>query len=263
MRGYEPARLIMRGVTWMVVLPLSGCGRDGGNSADPNGSGVPIASLARVLNSTLSDWVSFADSVAYVTVVGEAQTELSSEENERGEGAMIGRILTVTVDDVVWQHPQAPAAPDRFEFVTFGWSLHNGTTIPFISEETPWRIDVGGRYLMAIVKWPREGLRGGWGTINSEMILPVENGRVVTVDKGERTNPRLLTAADELAGLDRAGVAAALTAAVPNPVAEANRDLNPDERMEAIGDALYPTPMTSIPSNCTNPSTSEPVTVTT
>jgi hypothetical protein len=103
---------------------------------------------------TASDWVTFADHVIVVEAVAEAAVPPAASELERGEG-IIGRTVTLEVEDVLWSREGAPtAAPETWAYPAAGWHFDEGEpedAVEMALEDFP-RVEVGHRYVMA-VRW--------------------------------------------------------------------------------------------------------------
>jgi hypothetical protein len=103
---------------------------------------------------TAEDWVTYADHVVVVEAVSEATISPDAEELERGEG-IIGRTVSLTVEDVLWSREGAPvAAPGAWDFNASGWHFSEGDTenaVEMALADTP-RVEVGHQYVMAI-RW--------------------------------------------------------------------------------------------------------------
>jgi hypothetical protein len=103
---------------------------------------------------TASDWVTYADHVIVVEAVSEKAIAPSAEEVERGEG-VIGRIISLTVEDVLWTREGAThAAPATWDYSGLGWAFSDGDTAAAVEmafHDLP-RIEVGHQYVMAI-RW--------------------------------------------------------------------------------------------------------------
>jgi hypothetical protein len=103
---------------------------------------------------TASDWVTYADHVIVVEAVSEEVIAPDAEEIERGEG-VIGRTVTLTVEDVLWSREGAThAAPATWEYSALGWHFTDGDMadpVKLALSEFP-RVEVGHQYVMAI-RW--------------------------------------------------------------------------------------------------------------
>jgi hypothetical protein len=210
----------------VVALSVIACGR---NSNDAS-SGEPIVDVAaaeRLPADDLADWVSYADAVIAVTVTNEVELPPSPEEAATGEGLLV-RDVTVQVDDMLWSHPRARNLPaEGFVFTTLGWTIDDGSKTPARAEGAE-RLEVGGRYVMPIVYWTQDDQ---WG--------PIAPSAVVRLDADNRLpaaslEGRLEDATVPTSGLALADLSGMLASTAPDPVAEANRDVDPVTRYNAV-----------------------------
>src|SRR5687768_6425098 len=97
------AALVAAGTAGVVVLQ-----RDDRPAVTPDR--VVVAHGADTLPFRNSaDWVSYADAVVVATVDSERRIEPTAEEVRLGEG-LVGRTLTLSVSDVLWQSRTGDAA---------------------------------------------------------------------------------------------------------------------------------------------------------
>ncbi|MFG3340918.1 hypothetical protein [Glycomyces sp. NPDC048151] len=189
---------------------------------------------------TAADWVTYADHVVVVEAVEEQAIAPTAEELERGEG-VIGRIISLTVEDVLWSREGATqAAPATWEYSGLGWyfvdgDLDNAVEMAFL--ELP-RIEVGHQYVMAI-RWEKavcdedgEYTRAQWRGLGEGSEIPYDGG---TLGNGESEGTMQSAAAfaaeaeDEvdqgveevLAGDTADALVSALNSAVPDTAAQA------------------------------------------
>lgn len=198
--------------------------------------------LARWPYESLTDWVSYADAAVLVTVTGQDEIEASNEELEHG--GLIGRTMTVAVNQVVWQHPRAPEPPAEFSFVDYGWIIRDGERRRFDEQGTV-RLEVGDEYLVLIARLQGEG----WFPVHPATALSVTSGRT------DSTPPEgAVPGVEALTGLDLASVQLVLASTPPDPVAEANRHLNIEARWHLVrGDDQPPTPSSQPPADSSQP----------
>ncbi|HEY1094652.1 MAG TPA: hypothetical protein VGE61_08100 [Glycomyces sp.] len=139
---------------------------------------------------TAADWVTYADHVIVVEAVAEQAIEPSAEELERGEG-IIGRTVTLAVEDVLWSRDGAPqAAPASWEFSAAGWTFTEGDlegAREMALADFP-RVEVGHQYVMAIRWEPAVCTEGGdslpaqWRGLGEGSEIPFDEG---TLGNGE------------------------------------------------------------------------------
>lgn len=131
-----------------------------------------------------TDWVTYADHVVEVTLVGEEDIPPSQDEVDRGEGLIL-RKVTLRVDKVLWSSDTAAKdAPASFEWIAHGWQFTDGSMdnrTEMAGEGEP-RIEAGHHYVMAI-DWqapkcdPGDGeIPGQWRGLGSESSIPYDNG---------------------------------------------------------------------------------------
>jgi hypothetical protein len=222
---------VSRALLWYlsaISLAAAACGSDSDQGEDLDaelGVGSEVGGSARLPFETLDDWVSYGDAALLVTVASEAEIPATPEELARGEG-LVGRRLTVKVDDVIWRHPSSPSPPTAFAFDGYPWELRDGKKLPTAEPGTGW-LEVGHQYIVMATRYNPEG----WGPINPAAILNVSEGRVPSAPQFPAPY------AMSLAGKSSSEVARALERATPNPVAEANHALDPDARWRAVSAA--------------------------
>lgn len=137
----------------------------------------------RTASRTVSDWVTYGDHVLVVTVVGEIRHPASPKELERGEG-MLGRTVTLRVDNVLWSAPDAPqsAPTTTLNDAAAGWVFNDNNgegTVDFALRHFS-RLEVGHTYIRAI-EWaddpcssdPRQGQ---WMGLGSGDTIPFDGG---------------------------------------------------------------------------------------
>ncbi|WP_165986498.1 hypothetical protein [Streptomyces sp. YIM 98790] len=233
-------RPLLTAVAGLFVLAVAGIAAvavvsvwpDGDPDAG-DGSVVTGAADERVPSWTDTDWVTYADHVAVVSVASETDLAPSREEREIGEG-LIGRRVRVQIEDVLWSREKAPAVPDGVEFTAAGWFFEGDGRRAFAMESSP-RLELGHSYIIALARYS-----DGWGPLGAGGVLSYDDQ---VIGNGE-TEGRVLTPAEALAqgqaiGLEEdllgrgAGeLADRLAAAVPDPRAEPYGHLPADVRFE-------------------------------
>jgi hypothetical protein len=204
----------------------------GGTSSDPTTAGgdetVEVSASERLPADDLVDWVSYADAVVAVTVTGEAELAPTEEESAAGEGLLL-RDVTLQVDDVLWSHPTLSGLPaEPFTFTTIGWLFGDGQRTPAVSGGAV-RLEVGRRYVMPVTYWDDDEQ---WGPTAPSAVLALDaDGRVAAAeDAGDGAEDSLAALSDRPV----ADLAEELAATEPHPVAEANRNLDPVARFNAV-----------------------------
>jgi hypothetical protein len=171
---------------------------------------------------TASDVVSYADHVALVTAVSEAElpTMASPEPVASGERT-IARQVTFRVDETVWSRPDAPVAPAELTAEWWGWLMRGARRVPFVVHGTPW-VFVGGQYLMPIA-------------YDGDAFTPIQPFAVFRFDRAAVALEDQDTAlARQLAQTSRGEAADIFANAVPDPLAVRYRHLLPRARLAAV-----------------------------
>jgi hypothetical protein len=142
-------------VTGIIVAAISAPAARPDDQAAPATEAIMLGQGSDHLPSvTASDWVTYADHVIVVEAVSEQAIPPSAEEVERGEG-VIGRIISLTIEDVLWTRDGAThAAPATWDYSGLGWAFSDGDTAAAVEmafHDLP-RIEVGHQYVMA-VRW--------------------------------------------------------------------------------------------------------------
>ncbi|MFD7713038.1 hypothetical protein ACFV6E_14035 [Streptomyces sp. NPDC059785] len=206
-------------------------------------------------NRSAVDWVSYADRVAVVDVTSEAEIPATAEEVAAGEG-YISRRIDLDIGEVVWSRPGAPTPPSTLSLVVDGWSFADGTRTPMAVEESS-RLEPGHTYVMSLARLAD----GTWSAIGSQAALPYDSGTIGageyqgrtvtaaqfgsavkahdgdTADEGPTTKDADVikeSVAELTAGKSSDYVETLLTGTDPDPLAEANFDLDPIARYEAV-----------------------------
>ena len=145
---------------------------------------------ARRGSYTAKDWVTNADYVVAVEAVSESRVGPSKREIERGEG-MIGRLVELSVSEVLWSAPRAAvAAPSSFKMQVAGWTFGSddrsieeslAKPVRFVLEESS-RIEVGHSYVMAI-EWVddvcySDPALGSWAGLGPGDTIPYDAGEL-------------------------------------------------------------------------------------
>ncbi|MCW5254691.1 hypothetical protein [Streptomyces sp. SHP 1-2] len=212
-------------------------------------------------NRSPIDWVSYADQVAVVNVTSETEIPASTEEIAAGEG-YISRRVTLDIDEVVWSRAGAPTPPSMLSLVVDGWAFKGDTRTPIALEQSS-RLEPGHTYVLSLTQMAD----GSWSALGSQAALPYDSdvigegeyqGRIVTAaqfgvavdahddppeDGGHATRGAEVipdSVAELTAGKSADDVETLLTTTEPDPLAEANFDLDPMARYEAVADVEEP-----------------------
>lgn len=171
---------------------------------------------------TASDVVSYADHVALVTAVSEAELPASALPKPVASGERtIARRVTFRVDETLWSRPDAPAAPAELTAVWWGWLMKGERRVPFVVHGTPW-VFVGGQYLMPIA-------------YDGSAFSPIQPFAVFRFDRAAVALEDQDTAlARQLARRSRREAADVFVNAVPDPLAVRYGHLLPRQRLAAV-----------------------------
>lgn len=214
----------------LLVVAAVSCSDDSSDDAPQAPGGSALETLP---SAELTDWVNYGDAVVGLTVTAEEEIPPDQEQMERGEG-YVARTVTVEVNEVLWEHPEAPSTPDTFDFMTIGWTMHDGQKLDAHNEGGE-RFEVGERYLVALNRRPD----GIVAPVGSQAVLRIDGDeRVVDAPDPDREPPEGVEPAEiELAGLTIDEVVAKVAGTERHPVAEANRDLDPEARAAEVQEA--------------------------
>ncbi len=193
-------------------------------NADDN-STVVGAAADRFPSEDLSDWVTYADQVAVVSILEETLIDPPADVAERQEG-YVERVVEMRVDSTLWTSSDAKArAEGTIDFEAFGWILKGEDIVP-IAPGGGTRLEVGKRYVIPLVK-----IEKGWSSLSPSSIIGVNvDGELVLEER--ITNPATLALVESSANADE--LAAQILATSPDPDAEEFSHLPPEERYNAV-----------------------------
>lgn len=203
-----------------LALFASSCAEE---QAAPESEVVVGSGDARYPYDTVSDWKSYADAVAVVTVESVKVMPLDAEDAKFGSGLQERRI-TVSVDELLWKYPKAPSPGKSIQFVGLPYVVRDGKVLESRMGIAPW-MNVGEQFLVPLLRPTGED----WIPINVEAAIAVEAGSVSAANND--SGPPFMA---RLAGLSLDAASKAISAAAADPVAESNRQLGPDERYLAV-----------------------------
>ncbi len=181
--------------------------------------------LERFHTSTAADWVTVADHVIVGSVTDDREKAPKQKEVERGEG-LLGRLVTVAVDDVVWSRQDAAPAPTEFTLSVSGTIFNGGVgqNRRRVVVHGHSRIEGGHRYVLAIYKATDcKGTAVRWDAMGGGAVIPFDTstlgageieGRTGVVPDAENGKGQLRA---QLRGASLAELRAALTTAKPGP----------------------------------------------
>jgi hypothetical protein len=148
---------VIAGVAALALLPAG----DGGRYA--NGPRVMTSEAFYVWGDTPRDWVSWADQIAVVDVLGEEQVPYEPGQFEGGSG-WVARRIQARIAKTIWIRPGSPAAPPSVKLATTdGWWYSEGELTP-IKDIGAHRGEVGDRLLVPMMrseKWGWTLMSGG------------------------------------------------------------------------------------------------------
>lgn len=162
----------------VLALGLAACsGRGDGARSDDR---VPsMMGAKRVPDESLTDWVSYGDHLALVTVTGDRMLPVDPATRETGEG-IVGREIDVRIDRMLWSRDQAPRLPEVVSFNDVPYAYEHGKTTPMTFNGTS-GYQPRERYLMLLTCFV-----DGCGAIGPR--LPYDGSKVqLTAD--DRTDP--------------------------------------------------------------------------
>jgi hypothetical protein len=191
-----------------------------------------LASCSDIDESTfraesVRDIRSFSDAMAIVKAVKEEVPP--APEGPEGWAGVIGRVVTVRVERVLWRRPKAPTPPEAFRFSDWGWFGSQKAPVPArVCGIT--RMELGRRYLAPIAR-----LRGGTWYPFEEARLRLDGRRVVGgVDGGE---PNIAHKA--LVGRSIRGAVGVLARTQPYRAVVRHPRLDPARRWQAVDRDRY------------------------
>lgn len=214
-----------------VLLVAGGCSTSSPPASEDTAPVVFVSGDARLPYDTFRDWVSYADAVVVMTVEQVEVGDLTEQEISEGSGLKERRI-SATVDDTIWRHPAANQPPATLEFVGLPFVLRGEALRESRMGLAPW-MNEGERFVVPIT----ETIDEGWIPLNVEAAVPLTTTDVLepSEDIGGITS--------DLMGLSTAELADILNATASDPVAEKNRNLDPDARYRAVVAAKPPEPV--------------------
>jgi len=218
----------------------AGTGTSAGSSA-PAKPKVIVADGDNLLPSgTATDWVTYGDHLAVITVTGERALAAPAEEQAAGEG-FISRVVSVHVDKLLWSRPGAPAAPTVMDWDLDGWTCQGDVKTPLRLDGEP-LLPVGNTYVVPITYLSVTATvsAAGWSPLSVDSILPYGNETLGTGDtitggySGPASDPTRETAVrDDTWGEPASALVAELNATAPDPAAAAYMSQPPDVRYQS------------------------------
>ncbi|SDU55144.1 hypothetical protein [Jiangella alkaliphila] len=203
-----------------LVAVAAGCG------SDPGLPDLSESIECRVPCETVTDWVSYADHVAYIDVTFERELPFEQLEGDPEGNGYVPREVTAETGDVLWTRDGAPALPAELTWGADGWAIEDGKRLPLVYGV---RVEVGERYLAVLMQAPADDRTGPvWYPLAADALFTVD-GDGVPEGTGPDTPARAA-----LVGESPAAIAAELAATAADPVAARYFDLDPIARYEAV-----------------------------
>lgn len=221
---------------WLIVLVLvaltaAGCGGTEQGAAPINANGS-----SAYPHETLTDWVTYGDSVVVYEIVSEKELPQSKDELASGEG-LIMRELTARVVKPVWTAEGASKVPSEFVFVSNGWAVKDKERHP-VNSEGVGRLEVGKQYVGPISPGSPYGEHGWYPMAHAE-TMQWSDGRA---SLGPTSKENRTEAVQKVAGLNAQQIAALLDRQTPDPKVPKDRSLSPRERWRAATGEPGPEP---------------------
>lgn len=205
------------------VLATAGCA-----GGAPAGDSIVGSAADRYPSQRIVDWVSYADHVAYFTVLDERELPRGEHEKAHGEG-MIDREVTLRVDRTLWSSRAAVTdLPGELVTLTWGWTLKENKKRPFAVHGGP-RLEVGRQYLAAWVYTPADG----WEQQTNSTVLPVDESGLAQRDP-QHGDSAYDEAINMFTGKSPEEILRSLESTAPDPLAERYFYLRPDQRYVAV-----------------------------
>lgn len=173
---------------------LTGCSAAPVPGASPKATATPfvyehvdiggVEADEALVSQTAEDWATGADYVAAVRVDSEREYPYDASRLEE-QGGLIMRTVTLSVQEVVWRHPDTKTVlPAAVSFTAMGWRQHEGKRSRIGMGGQPYLM-VGHTYLAALRYYvygcpgrqdPGDDDPGeGWGPLGSGAVTPFDS----------------------------------------------------------------------------------------
>lgn len=145
------------------------------------GESVPSEMADRYPSTTASEWVTYADFVAVVTIPEDRRAVPAQEALKRGEGA-VDRAVRFAVEEVVWRKEGSRQPPASIVYPALGWEFRGGdveNAAEVVPDDRP-RFEPGNRYVVAFAWEPERCYEGDgvipprWVGLGSGSALPFD-----------------------------------------------------------------------------------------
>lgn len=218
------------GLMISAALVFGACSDPGQGDRSRN---LVASGSARLPYSDFEDWVSYSDAVVSVTVVTVDTLDLFGREGDDETDADAGlqqRTITVEVDSILWQYAQTTLVPKAITFVGLPNVVDGGTVRPMGLGTAP-RMEVGEHFVMPVT----DSLNDGWFPISSEAVVPVAESKSV----GDAKIVNVEQFDSDLRSISFEYLSSVLERTKPDPVADANRSLDVDERFDLVQEQWF------------------------
>jgi len=210
----------MNSLAASILCLASACGE----STQPiaNQSQYMVAhGLEKLPAETMTDWVSYADIVARVTVTSERMLAPGPEVGENGEG-YVPRAVGLSVNELLWVATENVKPGAALDMVAPGWWFTEGQYLPICIEGGE-RLEPKSDYIVPLVRYER-----GWAVLAQSAI--VSSQPQAAVGSCESDNQLVKS----LRGVPSAEIRERIAQAPRDADVERNRSLPPVERYELV-----------------------------
>lgn len=215
-----------------ATVLLAGCSGSSSPSTSsanqaPNDVSV-IRPAAAFTAKTLPDWKTFGDTIAIVEIV-DSKVDHSAAGDPSQNGGTIGRLVQVSVLQVMWQRPGGPALPNRLSMRAWGWVPHGNSQQAIVARGEP-RLETGHVYLLVFGKF-----KTGWAGLGDGAELPFDNGVAGGGEWAGKNPDDDQPGIKALLGKSAAEVQAILDSVRPDPRSLQYNALDPIARAKKLG----------------------------
>jgi hypothetical protein len=177
-------------------------------------------------DSSLRDWVSYADQVSEIEILSETRGTLHGDAAKAGEG-LITRFVDVRIVATIWWNSEvrAEAQTNDLYLGTIGWHEREGKLHELVPGDAA-RLELGGKYVAALQQHP-----AGWSFLTSRCVLAAGGDEIAEKDVAEHGEGEV---AEMLSGMSHEEMRSLLNSIRPYEEAAANWDRTPEERLAAV-----------------------------
>ncbi len=243
-------RLVVTGAVFVVLSGRASAPPAATTASSPpasslSGYGTVVAhGLDALPSATLTDWVSYADTVVVVRVIAESRGVLTAEEAEAGERLEL-RFVDLDISDTLWSGPRGLTPSGEITVSPNAWVVSAHAEDRLLVFPHAARMEVGHEYLVPLIH--DAAFDSPWQALSVGSVLPFDDsvvgqGEAMRDEAGaEAPLEDLSEAAQQLWGLNSEGVARALASTSPDSAAKAVSSLPPTERYRAVQKATADT----------------------